>query len=54
MDDEARRLVHDEQVLVLVGDAQVELLGLETRRAPFRKLDVELVPGREPVALRLR
>ena len=44
MHDDARRLVDDEQVLVLVGDAQVELLGLEARRAPLRQLEVELAP----------
>ena len=52
MDDDARRLVHDEQVLVLVGEAQVERLCDERRRD--RRLELDLLARLEPVALRAR
>jgi len=32
MHDDSGRLVHDQQMLVLVGDPEVDLLGLEARR----------------------
>jgi hypothetical protein len=36
MDDDARRLVHDQEMLVLEGDAQAELLRLEARLTALR------------------
>jgi hypothetical protein len=48
--DEACRLVHDEQVLVLVGEAQPHLLLLQ--RGCHRRLELDLGPRYEPVALR--
>ena len=39
MDDESRRLVDDEQALVLVGDDEIELLGLEGRLAPLGQVE---------------
>ena len=54
VDDDPRRLVHDEQVLVLVGDAQVELFWLEGGGPPLRDLHLDQVARRETVALRLR
>jgi hypothetical protein len=52
MDDEPGRFVDDEEVLVLVGDAQIELLGLERRRPSRRYVELELLAAFEPVALR--
>ena len=52
MNDDARRLVHDEQVLVLVGDAELDVLGLDLPRRLRRKLDLKLLPALEAVALR--
>ena len=54
VDDDARRLVHDEEMLVLVGDAELDVLLLDPRLRLRRKLDVELLPALEPVALRPR
>ena len=45
------RLVHDEQVLVLVRDPERELLGLELARVRVRRLEDQLLAAREPVAL---
>ena len=55
MDDESRRLVDDEQALVLVGDDEIELLGLERRLAPLGQVerDIASFPD-QPVALRPR
>ena len=53
MDDDARRLVDDEQVLVLPDDVEVHLLGRE-RPGLGGQLDVDLLPALEPVALRPR
>jgi hypothetical protein len=53
MDDDACRLVDDEQVLVLPDDLQVHLLGYE-RAGLGRELDDDLLPALEPVALRPR
>jgi hypothetical protein len=52
VDDEARRLVDDEQVLVLVGDPHVRgrRLGLRLRRRLLGKLD--LLASLQTVALR--
>jgi hypothetical protein len=50
----ARRLVDDQEMLVLVRETKIELLGLEVRPAPLRDLDLEALPAREPVALRTR
>ena len=52
MDDEAGRLVDDEQVLVLPDDRDVELLRLQLDR--LGDLDVDLLPALEPEALRPR
>ena len=51
VDDDARGLVDDEQVLVLPDDVEVHLLGRE-RPGLGRKLDDDLLPALEPVALR--
>ena len=51
MDDDPGRLVDDEQVLVLVHDGQIELLGLESALASLRDVDLELLTSLEPVAL---
>jgi hypothetical protein len=51
MDDDARRLVDDEQVLVLPGDPKVDLFPLERLWLLGRQLDLELLPTLEPVAL---
>ena len=52
MDDEPGRLVDDEQVLVLVGDPQRQLLRLERARRRVGHLDRQLLPALQPVALR--
>ena len=52
VDDDARRLVDDEQVLVLPGDVQVHRLRLERRRASGGQLDDDVLPALQPVALR--
>ena len=54
VDDDPGRLVDDEQVLVLVGDSQVDRLGLEPERRLGRGVDLELLPTFETVALRPR
>ena len=52
MRDEARRLVDDEQVLVLVHDVEPEL---DRNEHPCRrKRDLDLLAAREPMALRTR
>jgi hypothetical protein len=51
MNDHTRRLVHDEQVLVLEGHAQVDVLGLQRVGLRFRQLDLERLAAREPSAL---
>jgi len=53
VDDDARGLVHDEQMLVLVGDAEIELLGLQCGRPALRHLHLQHVAGRKTMALRL-
>ena len=50
MNDDAGRLVDDEQVLVLPRDAEVHLLGDE-RRGVGRQLDEDVLPTRQPMAL---
>jgi hypothetical protein len=54
MDDDSRRLVHDEQMLVLVRDPERQLLRSERRGAGVARLEAQLLPTREPVALRSR
>ena len=54
MDDEAGRLVDDQQVLVLVGDAEVHRLRLERRTRRLRRLELELLAALELPALRPR
>ena len=54
VDDDARRLVDDEQVLVLPGDAQVDVLGHQLRLGALGRLELELLPAGDPVALRAR
>jgi hypothetical protein len=54
MDDDPRGLVDDEQVLVLERDPERKLLGLERRWRGRRRLEAQLLPAREPVALRPR
>ena len=54
VDDDPGRFVDDQQVLVLEGDAQVELLRLERRRPALRDAHREHVARRQAVALRLR
>jgi hypothetical protein len=51
MDDEPRRLVDDEEVLVLVRDVQVHRLRLERRHRRLRGLELELLAAGELVAL---
>ena len=51
MDDEPGRLVNDQQMLVFVGDPQVALLGLERDGLPLRRVDLDRLAAREPVAL---
>ena len=53
VDDDARRLVDHEQVLVLPDDVEVHLLGGE-RAGLGGQLDDDLLPALEPVALRAR
>ena len=50
VDDDSGRLVHDEEVLVLEGDPQREVLGLE-RGLRLGRLEGDLLPAREAVAL---
>ena len=52
MDDDAGRLVDDEQVPVLPHDGDVHLHGLEPHR--LRKLRRDLLATRQPEALRPR
>jgi hypothetical protein len=51
MDDHAGRLVDDEQVLVLVGDPELPLLGNECLGCGRNPLQLDLFPALEPVAL---
>ena len=53
MDDDAGRLVDDEQVLVLEGDAQRDVLAFERCRGGLR-LELDRLSTREAVALRPR
>ena len=53
VDDDTRRLVDHEQVLVLPDDVEVHLLGRE-RAGLGGQLDDDLLPALEPVALRAR
>jgi hypothetical protein len=51
VDDDPRRLVDDEQMFVLVGDSERELLGLELPGLRRGRFEAQLLPAREPVAL---
>src|SRR5918999_608880 len=50
--DHAGRLVDDEEMLVLVRDAKIELLWLEFRGGAPGDVAPEPLPAHEPVALR--
>ena len=52
--DDPGRFVDDQQVLVLEGDAQIELLRLERRRPALRDAHRDHIARRQAVALRLR
>ena len=52
--DQARRLVDDEQMLVLVGNSQLELLGLERNDRWGCQPKLDLLPTREAKALGTR
>src|SRR5881397_819794 len=52
VDDDPGRLVDDEQVLVFISDAEVEVLGLELRLAPLGEGELETLSLGQPVALR--
>jgi hypothetical protein len=54
VDDDTRRLVDDEQVVVLVRDPKLELLGLERRLLERGQLDLDLLSPAQPVRLRPR
>ena len=54
MHDETRRLVDDEQMLVFIWDDEIHLLRLERARRCGRRLELELLPALELVALRPR
>ena len=54
MDDEPRRLVDDEQVLVLVGHDQLDRLRDEPARPRRGRLELQLLPAVQAVALRAR
>ncbi len=54
MDDDAGGLVHDEEVLVRVGDRELGRRDLRLRRGRRRRLDLDLLPARELVALAAR
>jgi len=54
MDDDPGRLVDDEQVLVLVGDPQLALLGLEGDVVPLLDVHFQQLSALEPVALLAR
>jgi hypothetical protein len=52
VDDDARRLVDNEQVLVLVRDSKRDVLRLDDTRTPVRELELHLLPALEAMALR--
>jgi hypothetical protein len=52
MNDDPGGLVDDQEVLVLVGDRQRDVLGLELLRDWLGDLDPHLLPTLQPVALR--
>jgi hypothetical protein len=54
VDDQPGRLVDDEQVLVLVGDPQVERLLLQLGRGEDSGVELDLFATGQPVALRAR
>ncbi len=54
VDDDAGRLVDHDEVLVFVGDRQVDLLRRDPGRLRSRQRELQLLPTRESVALRSR
>ena len=50
MDDDARRLVDDQEILVLVGDPQPDVLRLERPRL-LGRLELDLLAAGQPGAL---
>jgi hypothetical protein len=52
MDDDSGRLVHDEEVLVLPGDLERNLLALEHGRRVLGNRQLQLLAALEPVRLR--
>ena len=48
MHDETGRLVDDGEMLVLVGNAQLDLLVLELPRRRLGDLELDLLPALEP------
>jgi hypothetical protein len=53
MDDESRRLVDDEEVLVLVRNPELPLLGDERATSTgSTRLELDMLPTIEPMALR--
>jgi hypothetical protein len=54
VDDDPGRLVHDQQLLVLVGDRQRDVLRLQLLRGALDDLDLNLFSALEPVVLRQR
>jgi hypothetical protein len=54
VDDDARRLVHHEEMLVLPGDAKIELFRLKLARAALWNIERELLPWIQTMALRPR
>ena len=52
VNDDASRLVDDEQVLVLPDNPQVEILGLESAGLTLGRLELDRLSSSEPVALR--
>ena len=54
VDDDARRLVHHEEVLVLPRNAKIELFRLKLARAALWNIERELLPWIQTMALRPR
>ena len=52
VNDDSSRLVDHEQVLVLPGNPQVEILGLESAGLTLGCLELDRLSRREPMALR--
>ena len=54
VDDDAGRLVHHEEMLVLPGDAKIELFRLKIARAALWNIEREFLPWIQTMALRPR